>query len=193
MKQRKSVCDDLQPAVVDTIVRHKVHLSDHDVRPDSRSCFPANPRGRVLKREPSIHQDPCHGAGCAKAVKRTATPAVASGEEKGKVEATRSVRNCWESNWVKMQVGTTTARGQIAIASAPALRRPSWATYGAKQAAATLCHPHSGMPRSSQLLQSGRSPSARSTHEGNYLSRSSCRLRGVCSRIKWMQSAQLAL
>ena len=82
----------LQPAVVDTVVGHKVHLSDHDVRPDSCSCFPANPRGCGLQLENSLLQDPCHGA-----VKRTATPPAESGQ--GKVRwrrRRRRVWNCWE-------------------------------------------------------------------------------------------------
>ena len=40
---RKSVGDDLQPAVVNTVTGDEVHVTDHDVRADSCPCFPADP------------------------------------------------------------------------------------------------------------------------------------------------------
>ena len=120
-KQRKSVGDDRQ-----------ARGPSHGPRRSSRlmPLFPCRPvHNRVLQREPSLHHNPCHGTGCAvvaKAVK-TATLAVASGQGKGKVERRRTVRNCWEET----QQMELKPEGHLANASAPALRRPSWATNGA--------------------------------------------------------------
>ena len=113
----------------------------------------------------------------AKAVKRTATLAVASGQGKGKVEATKKEgaellgTKLGEPASGKATKGIE-ARGptcdRISARSAEAIvgnkRCPLKST--SRQAAATLC-PNCGMPGSSSTAaEYGRSPSAKSTHEG---------------------------
>ena len=115
----------------------------------------------------------------AKAVKRTARQwRMDKGTGRWR-RRTRKVRNCWEPNWVNLQVEKTTKGTEarrIAIASALSLplRRPSWATNGALQSRfqGRRLRPSAihtvGMPGSSSTAaEFGRSPSAKSTHEGN--------------------------
>ena len=86
--QRKCVGDDLQPAVVDKVVRHKVHLSDNDVRPDS-CCLAAFSNGNPL-----FPRIPATERGGGQGTQKDAH--TSNGEER--------VRNCWEPK-VNLQVG----------------------------------------------------------------------------------------
>ena len=173
-KKRKSVSDVLQPAVVDTVVRHKVHLSDHDVRPDSCPYFPANPRGPVLQRSPeSLPRNRLRGGGR------------------------------WRLQVVKATKGTE-ARGpdcdRICAFSGEGIVGNKRCALKSTSRQAAACQ-----GSSSTAAEFGRSPSAKSTHDGNskptscnshtcartggqwrgirqrHLSRCSCRLKGVCS------------
>ena len=103
--------------------------------------------------------------------KGPATPAVASGQGNGRVEATEMEgaellgTKLGEPASGEGNEGNET-RGQIAIASAPLCgshRGQQTVRLRVDFVAATLCHPNSP----STASEFGRNPSARSTHEGN--------------------------
>ena len=79
----------LQSAVVNPLWCPQIQVADHNGRPYAGTCLPAHARSCALEWEPPSPKDPCHCASCAvvaKAVERTATPAVANGQEEGKVD-----------------------------------------------------------------------------------------------------------
>ena len=88
--QGKAVGDNLQPPVVDPIVRQEVQVPDHHVGSHPDSCLSADPRSRALERETHPPKNP---RGCtsrpvvATSVLWTATPACRQGEGKVKTVA----------------------------------------------------------------------------------------------------------